>query len=77
MLAMVKGFRRSTRYKRVDNEAPRFVALHEYDTTDLPVEQVKLVTGTEWSKKVIGGAKAFEVDVWEFINAYGDTPSKI
>jgi len=77
MLGMVTGFRRSTRYKRVDNVAPKFVALHEYDTTEFPVEQVKLVTGTEWSKKIIGGSKAFQGDVWEIINAYGDTASKL
>ena len=77
MLGMVTGFRRSTRYKRVDNVAPKFVALHEYDTTEFPVEQVKLVTGTEWSKKIISGSRAFQGDVWEFINAYGDTASKL
>lgn len=77
MLSMVNGFRRSTRYRRVDGTPPRFVALHEYDTMNFPAEQVKLVTGTEWSRKILGAAKSFEGDVWKFINAYGDTGSKL
>jgi len=81
MLSMVNGFRRSTRYKLVlEAEAlghPRYIACHEYDTANFPVEQVKLVTGTEWSKKILGGAKKFEGDIWEEIAAYGATDSKL
>merc|ERR1711879_230312 len=81
MLSMVPGFRRSTRYKLTDEENkeghPRFVALHEYDTKDFPVEKVKLVTGTEWSKKILGEAKSFQGDVLEEIAATGAVDSKL
>jgi len=77
MLSMVSGFRRSTRYKRVDGTPPRYLACHEYDTANIPVEQMKIVLGTEWSKKILGGAKLFEGDLWQFITAYGETQSKL
>lgn len=77
MLSMVRGFRRSTRYRRLDGQPPRYLACHEYDTTDFPVDQVKLVTGTEWSKKILGAAKSFEGDVWEMIAVYGDSGSRL
>jgi hypothetical protein len=80
MLSMVPGFRRSTRYQLSDQENkeghPRFIAMHEYDTADFPVEAVKLVTGTEWSRKVLKEAKSFSGDVWEEIAATGDVESK-
>jgi len=80
MLSMVTGFRRSTRYKLIETEAsgkPRFLACHEYDTENYPVEQIKLVVGTEWSKKILSAAKAFEGDVWEEIAAFGATHTKL
>lgn len=81
MLSMVPGFRRSTRYKLADptNAAgnPRFLACHEYDTTDFPTESVKLVTGTEWSKKILSAAKKFEGGVWEEIAVTGAKDSKL
>jgi hypothetical protein len=81
MLSMVPGFRRSTRYKLADpmnaSGSPRFLACHEYDTTEFPADAVKLVTGTEWSKKVLSSAKGFEADVWEEIAVTGATESKL
>jgi len=81
MLSMVSGFRRSTRYKLVPESAalghPRYLACHEYDDKNFPLEQVKLVTGTEWSKKNLGSAKKFEGDVWEEIGVAGDVESKL
>ena len=55
MLAMCRGYRRSTRYKRLDGEKPRYLALHEYacKASDLPGDQIKQVVSTEWSKKII------------------------
>lgn len=74
MLGMVKGFVRSTRWKRMDDGQPRFVALHEYDCRpeDVPADQVKQVVSSEWSKKVIKEAKAFDRDVWTLIHVAGD-----
>ena len=81
MLSMVPGYRRSTRYQLADAENkegnPRFVALHEYDTKEFPVDAVKLVTGTEWSKKILREAKHFSGDVWEEIASTGAGESKL
>lgn len=80
MLSTVPGFRRSTRYKLVDEAAalghPRFIAMHEYDDSNIPQDRVKLAIGTEWSKKILGAAKSFDGQVWELINATGDVESK-
>lgn len=75
MLSMVPGYRRSTRYVLAPESAAlghcRYLACHEYDTKDFPVDVVKLVTGTEWSKKILGQAKRFEGDLWEEIGVAG------
>lgn len=79
MLAMCRGYRRTTRYKRIDGVSPRFLALHEYACTpsELPADQVKQVASTEWSKKIVGEAKVFDRDVFELIQAQGDIASKL
>ncbi|KAF2434392.1 hypothetical protein EJ08DRAFT_693431 [Tothia fuscella] len=80
MLSMVTGFRRSTRYQLVEKELsgePRFLACHEYETTDFPVEEIKRVTGTEWSKKMFAGFKSFEGEVWEVIAQAGKVEEKL
>lgn len=53
MLSMCKGYRRCTRYRRLDVQkgdesgAPRFLALHEYACTpeEVPADQLKKVSG--------------------------------
>lgn len=79
MLSMCRGYRRTTRYKRLDGATPRFLALHEYACapSEVPTDQIKQVTGTEWSKKIISEAKAFDRDVFELIQAQGDTGLKL
>jgi hypothetical protein len=78
---MVTGFKRSTRYQLVPDPkapaSPRYLACHEYDTTDIPVEQVKHVVGTEWSKKILGAAKSFDGQVWEEIGSAGIKGGKL
>jgi hypothetical protein len=79
MLAMCSGYRRTTRYKRIDDVVPRFLALHEWACapSELPAEQVKQVASTEWSKKIIGEAKVFDRDVFELIQAQGQVEMKL
>jgi hypothetical protein len=43
----------------------------------MPTEQIKQVTSTEWSKKIIGEARVFERDVFELIQAQGETARKL
>jgi len=79
MLAMCTGYRRTTRYKRIDDVSPRYLALHEWACapSELPTEQVKQVASTEWSKKILGEAKVFDRDVFELIQAQGDAARKL
>lgn len=79
MLSMCRGYRRTTRYKRLDGEKPRYLALHEYDCSpqDLPAEQIKQVSETEWTKKILAEAKTFERDVFELIEVQGEIKAKL
>ena len=69
--------RRTTRYKRTDEQIPRYLALHEYDEAPMgtAAQQLKLVVGSEWSKKQISNAKTFDRDIWEYISEYGKGPA--
>lgn len=49
---------------------PKYLAMHEFDTVSVPPE-MKIVLGTEWSKKVLGGVKSASSDVWEYITEFG------
>ena len=79
MLAMCRGYRRTTRYKRLDGVKPRYIALHEYacKPDELPADQIAQVRETEWSKKILAEAEIFDRDVFELIHAQGDTHAKL
>ena len=73
MLSLGTGYLRSTRYKSAaghDASVPRFLTLHEYETTDFP--DTTLVRGTEWSKRMLSTAKAFERGAWKLVFQSGD-----
>ncbi|KAK4543639.1 hypothetical protein LTR36_005284 [Oleoguttula mirabilis] len=74
MLAMCRGYRRTTRYKKLDGQKPRYLALHEYacKADELPADQVKQVVATEWSQKIVGESLVFDRDVLELVQAQGD-----
>ena len=46
-----------------------FMALHEFES--LPDAFDASVTDTEWTKKVLAGAKAFEARAWELVGSEG------
>lgn len=73
MMSMLPHYRRSTRYKRMDGEKPRYLALHEYDCKpdQLPAER-SMIVATEWSKKIIDECPTFDRDVFELIQVQGD-----
>lgn len=79
MMSMCRGYLRTTRYKRIDGVEPRFLALHEWDCKpeEFPTEQMKQVTSTEWCRKILGEAKAFERDLFELIEVQGDAERKL
>jgi len=75
MLSMVKGYRRTTKWKvnpvrPAAEGTPEYLALHEFEAKP-PMEQMEVVVGTEWSRKVIGEARAFVRDVWELVDVQG------
>jgi hypothetical protein len=73
MLSLGTGYIRSTRYKLVAGDSasvPRFLTLHEYETTDFP--DTTLVRGTEWSKRMLSTAKAFERGAWKLVFQSGE-----
>jgi hypothetical protein len=67
---MLNGYRRSTRYKKLDGSTPKYLAVHEFDTPAVPTD-IKLVLGTEWSKRITGSAKVSIFDRWDFISEFG------
>jgi hypothetical protein len=68
--SMVKGYRRTTRYTKLDKSTPKYLAMHELDTMTIPPE-FSLTVGTEWSKKVLGGLKSNTMERWEYISEFG------
>lgn len=82
MLAQNPIFVRCTRYRllgpgsgnRPDEEAPRFLALHEYEShqalLDYAIEKGQLVPETPTSKKIFSSAKSVERAIWEVTDDY-------
>jgi hypothetical protein len=68
--SLLDGYRRSTRYQKLDASKPKYLTMHEFDTTTMPAN-MKMVLGTEWSKKVIRGAESFSTDLWSYIAETG------
>lgn len=79
MLSMCKGYRRTTRYKRLDGEKPRYLALHEYDCApdELPSDQIAQVSATEWTQKILNEAETYDRDVFQLFRAIGHAEEKL
>jgi hypothetical protein len=69
---MLTGYHRSTRFQKLDGSSPKYLAMHEFETTTLPPE-IRIVMGTEWAKNITRGAKAFSTDRWEYISEFGSS----
>jgi hypothetical protein len=68
--SMLKDYRRSSRYQKLDGSSPKYLAIHEMDSNTAAPE-MKIIMGTEWAKKIRSGAKASDLDRWEFISEHG------
>ncbi|KAJ9660888.1 hypothetical protein H2201_006780 [Coniosporium apollinis] len=87
MLSMVRGYRRSTRYKLVPTaneritpggeDIPRYLALHEFDNADFDMEQLRMCARTEWSKRVVGTYRQMWRDNWGLVHEAGDTSRRL
>lgn len=75
MLSMVPGYRRGTRYKLLSSMrdgTPRYLALHEFESAELPADEIECTTKTEWSKNILGSALQFERELWKLENQFGN-----
>ncbi|KAB2111776.1 hypothetical protein AG0111_0g1164 [Alternaria gaisen] len=86
MLERAPGFVRSRRFKLsnatvinefqvgdVTEEAPRFLALHEFSGEALPWKEIAESTSTEWAKRVWGGLEKEEVGWYEVGKVYSES----
>ncbi|KAK7227880.1 hypothetical protein V2G26_000050 [Clonostachys chloroleuca] len=80
MLSVILGYHRNTCYKLKETpsfsatdsaDVPKYLALHEYDSTDVKAEHVKSCLGTEWSKETLGDFRSFIRDIWITIQKQG------
>jgi len=77
MLSLLPSYRRSTRWKSSDGSKPRFVAIHEMDDVNLDAHTNEVLMGTEWAKKVVGGAKTFDPSAWSLFLEKGNSTEKL
>ncbi|KAI9813064.1 MAG: hypothetical protein M1827_004284 [Pycnora praestabilis] len=90
MLAMCDGYRKTTRYKLVSQqfvgpsadttknvETPRFLALHEFESPNLPMDQINQTASTEWAKKILGSVKIMQAPLFTLTKAGGQTDAKL
>lgn len=85
MLSLVRGYRRSTRYRVIQDfslpnpgmgpleSAPRYLALHEFDDAEtIDWDMLKMCARTEWSKRVVGGYARMDRDNWQLTEEVGE-----
>ena len=79
MMSMVRNYRRTTRYKRMDGQKPQYLALHEYACRpdELATEQIVQLRETEWAKKILEESPIFDRDVFELIEVQGESGEKL
>jgi len=79
MIARHPGYRRSVRYRAgimefgsPGTKVPPYLALHEFDNIDALGGQVtKEANATEWTKKILGAAKVFNVRTFKLLGSEG------
>ena len=52
-------------------EPPTWLAIHEFDTLDLPMKDMQATAETEWSKRILGTAKVIEAPVYRHVKSFG------
>jgi hypothetical protein len=57
----------------VTEEAPRFLALHEFSGEALPWKELGECVQTEWSKRVMGGIVKEEVGIYGVSRVYSES----
>lgn len=89
-VAMCDGYRKTTRYKLISQQyvgpsadstkndgIPRFLALHEFESPNLPMDQIGQTASTEWAKKVLGSVKVMQAPLFTLTKAGGQIDAKL
>ena len=53
-------------------EAPEYIAFHEFEGEELPMNRLVETTKTEWSKKHMENVLKNETSVWKLIKGFGE-----
>lgn len=61
---MLSNYRRSTRYRSVDGSAPRWLAIHEMDSTHMDPYVGEVLMGTELAHRVMDTVQIFDAANW-------------
>jgi hypothetical protein len=77
MLSMLPNYRRATRYRSADGSKPRWLAIHEWDSTDMDPSVGEILLNTEWTKSVMNGIQLFDPCNWELIFEKGNLTEKL
>lgn len=77
MLAQCPHYVRGTRYQALGGT--KFLALHEWDCEPegLPEEAIQETRETEWARRVLGGARGVEREVWGLLGAWGEEGGRL
>ncbi|KAL2760375.1 hypothetical protein ACRALDRAFT_1078881 [Sodiomyces alcalophilus JCM 7366] len=51
---------------------PTYLALHEFSTEDVSVEQLKEIGDSPWSRKILSTCKAIETPVFKIVRTFGE-----
>lgn len=60
------------KFERSEPEVPQYLALHEFDGKEFPMEALGKTAGTEWAKKVMGNLSAAEIGWYRLKRTYDD-----
>lgn len=88
-LSKCPGYRRTRRFKltfgrqnrlpaadKKISEPPKYLALHEFDSDELPQAELQKTGETEWAKKVMGGVTQTDIGVYKVLKEFGDVKAR-
>ncbi|ROT38962.1 hypothetical protein SODALDRAFT_294125 [Sodiomyces alkalinus F11] len=53
-------------------QPPTWLAIHEFDTEDVSVENLMDIADSPWTRKVLSGCKAIEAPIFKIVKAFGE-----
>lgn len=77
MFSMLPNYRRSTRYRSLDGSKPRWLAIHELDSSYVDPYVGEVLMGTELAHKVMDTVQIFDAANWAIIFEKGNPSEKL